>query len=342
MFSFDTRNNQDAQMRLSYLLILPVFFILSCVSQKKYDDLLKEKVGLTAEQATLQGKLDDANKDLAELNAANERTQAKNKTLEEQMAEMKDKNGQLQALFDELETTNNRLKEDYKKLLESSTAKSSELSKSLAEKEKALLDLEQNLLENQKKMDTLLVDLQARERKVQELQNIIQRKDSAVQAMKNSVSQALLAFEGSDLNVEVKNGKVYVSLASKLLFKTGSVQVDSKGEDAISKLGSVVKDQTDFEIMVEGHTDDVPISKSSKYLQDNWDLSVLRATAVTRILRKSGVQPERITASGRGPFHPVDTGKTPEAKQKNRRTEIILTPNLDELYEVINSEDPQE
>ncbi len=323
------------------LLAFP-FFLFSCVSQKKYDELLKDKVAMTAEQAVLQKNLDDANNELAKVNAANETTQAKNATLTEQLAEMNDKNAQMQKLYDELEATNNRLTEDYKNLLESSTAKSSELSKTLAEKEKALLDLEQSLLKNQKKMDTLMLDLQARERKVQELQNIIQRKDSSVLAMKNSVSQALLAFEGSDLNVEVKNGKVYVSLASKLLFKTGSVNVDSKGAEALRKLGEVVKDQEDFEIMVEGHTDDVPISKSSKYLQDNWDLSVLRATAVTRILRESGVQAERITAAGRGPFHPVELGSSQEARQKNRRTEIILTPNLDELYQVINTEEPQE
>ena len=163
-------------MRRSAFLILPVFLLFSCVSQKKYDDLLKEKVALTAEQAALQDKLDDANKEFGKVNAANEKTQARNKTLEEQIAEVNDKNAQLQKLFDELEATNNRLKEDYKKLLESSTAKSSELSKTLAEKEKALLDLEQNLLDNQKKMDTLLVDLQARERKVLELQSLIQRK----------------------------------------------------------------------------------------------------------------------------------------------------------------------
>jgi chemotaxis protein MotB len=313
-------------------------FLFSCVSQKKYDELLKEKVALSAYERTIQDQLDDANRELGKANAAAKTTGAENQTLKAKLAEMNDTNTQLQGLFDELEKTNNRLKEDYKNLLESSSAKSSELSKNLAEKEKALLDLEQSLLESQKKMDTLLIGLQARERKVKELQGILNQKDSSVQAMKNSISQALLAFEGSDLNVEVKNGKVYVSMASKLLFKTGSVKVDAKGEEALKKLAGVIKDQKDFEIMVEGHTDDVPISKSSKYMQDNWDLSVLRATAVTRILRNGGIQADRISPAGRGPFHPVEIGSSPEVRQKNRRTEIILTPNLDELYEVIQAD----
>ncbi len=337
MFSF-TETIKKEPMRSIFLHFSLFLMIVSCVPQKKYDALLKEKVALGAQEQTLQQQLDDANAELARLEGENKDANSKNKSLEEQMIAAQEERAQVQNQYDELEKTSNRLKEDYKKLLESSTAKSSQLAKDLAEKEKALLDLEESLMESQKKMDTLLLDLQARERRVMELQGVLDQKDSSVQAMKNSISEALLAFEGSDLQVEVKNGKVYVSMASKLLFKTGSVQVDSKGEEAIKKLAGVIKDKRDFEIIVEGHTDDVPISKNSKYLQDNWDLSVLRATAVTRILRKNGVPAQRISPAGRGPFHPVDKAKTPEARQKNRRTEIILTPDLDELYDVIKTD----
>ena len=319
----------------AYLYLIAIVLLASCVSQKKYDDLLTEKVKLSAETDAIQAKLEKANKDLNDIEARASDVEKQNANIKEENEQLKTTNQNLENRFNELETTNTRLKEDYKKLLETSTAKSSELSKSLADKEKELLDLEESLLESQKAMDTLMVNLEARERKVQELEGILNQKDSSVQALRNSIGEALLAFEEGELNVEVRNGKVYVSLASQLLFKSFSTQVDPKGKDALSKLAQVVKDKPDFEIIVEGHTDDVPISSSSKNLKDNWDLSVLRATAVTRILTSNGVPKEQILPAGRGPYHPIDPAKTKEARQLNRRTEIILAPKLDELYDVL-------
>ncbi|NJN42266.1 MAG: OmpA family protein, partial [Flammeovirgaceae bacterium] len=132
-------------------------------------------------------------------------------------------------------------------------------------------------------------------------------------------------------------GKVYVSLAEQLLFGSGSIVVDSKGVNALQQLAKAIKDQRDIQIMVEGHTDNVPVSKKSQYMQDNWDLSVMRATSITKILTNAGVSPNQITASGKGEYYPLTPNASAESKQKNRRTEIIITPNLDELFRLLES-----
>jgi chemotaxis protein MotB len=147
----------------------------------------------------------------------------------------------------------------------------------------------------------------------------------------------LLNFKENDITVKVKNGKVYVSLAEQLLFGSGSIEVDAKGVTALQQLAKAIKDQRDINILVEGHTDNVPVSKKSAYMQDNWDLSVMRATSITKILTKSGVSPTQLTASGRGEYQPLATNDSPQNKQKNRRTEIIITPNLDELFRILES-----
>jgi len=138
--------------------------------------------------------------------------------------------------------------------------------------------------------------------------------------------------------VTIKDGKVYVSMDEKLLFKTGSYEIDANGRAALRKLGALLEKNTDIGILVEGHTDDVPYRSSSGQLVDNWDLSVKRATTVVRVLTQdTKINPKRLTASGRGEYIPVDPLKTAEARQKNRRTEIILTPDLSELYKILES-----
>ena len=166
---------------------------------------------------------------------------------------------------------------------------------------------------------------------------MLANKDKAVQDLKNKISSALLNFKENDITVQVKNGKVYVSLAEQLLFGSGSIAVDAKGVTALQQLAKAIKDQKDINILVEGHTDNVPISKKSQYMEDNWDLSVMRATSITKILTKAGLSPQQITASGRGEFVPLAANDSPQNKQKNRRTEIIITPDLDELFKILES-----
>src|SRR6267154_2660745 len=166
---------------------------------------------------------------------------------------------------------------------------------------------------------------------------LLAKKDKAVQDLKTKISNALLNFKENDLTVKVKNGKVYISLAEQLLFGSGSIVVDKKGENALQQLAKALKDQKDIHVMIEGHTDNVQISKKSQYMEDNWDLSVMRATSITKILTKAGMSPNQITAAGKGEFSPVAPNDNAANKQKNRRTEIIVTPNLDELFKILDT-----
>jgi len=242
-------------------------------------------------------------------------------------------------LLDEQTATGDRLRKDYKDLLANYSAESNKMSSNLAKKEQQLLDLEKSLMGTKTENDKLLTDLKERELKLKELQKIMKQKDSAVVALRNSVTDALLSFKDNGLTVNVKNGKVYVSLSEKLLFSSGSTNVDKKGEEALKKLGSVLKKQPDVNVMIEGHTDDVPVAKNTNAaFTDNWDLSVLRATEITRILVNEGVKPRKITPAGRAEFSPIAENKTADSRQKNRRTEIILTPKLDELFKILESE----
>jgi chemotaxis protein MotB len=154
-------------------------------------------------------------------------------------------------------------------------------------------------------------------------------------ALKNKMAEALKGFSSNDLSVIQKNGKVYVSLSENLLFPSGSAVVNKKGVDALSKLAAVLNLNNDVAINIEGHTDSIPIKGRYK---DNWDLSTARANAIVRILVDNyKVDPLRVMASGHSRYDPVDTNSTPEGRSKNRRTEIILSPKLDEMYKLLES-----
>jgi chemotaxis protein MotB len=207
----------------------------------------------------------------------------------------------------------------------------------LQKKEDRLRDLEANMNERRLELNRLSAELEARNAKMGELQRILSRKDSAVNALRESVSRALTGFEGQGLTVETRNGKVYVSMDEKLLFRSGSYDVDSQGRKALKELAKVLERNKDVNIMIEGHTDDVPY-RSGATIKDNWDLSVLRATSVLKILLEDGnIAPSRLTAAGRGETQPIDPAKTATARAKNRRTEIILTPRLDELLKILET-----
>jgi len=170
-----------------------------------------------------------------------------------------------------------------------------------------------------------------------ELQAALNSQKEAMDALKGKLGQALRGFYDQGLTVHEKNGKIYVSLEEKLLFQTGSYSVDPKGQEAIKELSKVLANNKDINIMVEGHTDDVPLTGTGQ-IKDNWDLSVMRATAVCRILlSNASIDPKRITTSGRSQYIPLDAAKTAEARKKNRRTEIILTPNISEVLKLIQS-----
>lgn len=207
----------------------------------------------------------------------------------------------------------------------------------LKKKEESLSKTEKALDEKKKNLDNLNLELGKRDARLKELESILFRKDSVVNVLKTKVSNALLGFEGEDLTIKIQNGKVYVSMEEKLMFKSGSIAVDSKGQEALKKLTKVLEQNPDINITIEGHTDNLPY-KSGGSIKDNWDLSVQRATSIIRIiLDNSKIDPKRLTASGRGEFSPIAGNKTAEQRAKNRRTEIILTPKLDELFKILEN-----
>jgi chemotaxis protein MotB len=310
-------------------ILLPLCLFIglsSCVTKKKYDDMLAQKVRTEADLLDRTASLEKANADL--------------KDMEGKLSKLKDDTTNLgidirtnSKKLASLEKEHEQLNTYYKNLMTSS----GKLNRDIAQQQEQLLAIQQNLENTRKLNDSLSNSLAEREKSVRELEQVLANKDKAVQDLKNKISNALLNFKENDITVQVKNGKVYVSLAEQLLFGSGSIDVDSKGVGALQQLAKAIKDQKDINILIEGHTDNVPISKKSQYMADNWDLSVMRATSITKILTKAGVAPQQITASGRGEYVPLASNDSPQNKQRNRRTEIIITPNLDELFKILES-----
>jgi chemotaxis protein MotB len=207
----------------------------------------------------------------------------------------------------------------------------------LLKKEDELRALEARLNKQQQDLDALSAQLKLREARVNELEDVLKKKDQASADLKKKLQDALFNFENKGLTITQKNGKVYVSMDESLLFASGKTAVEPKGVEALKNVAKVLEQNADINILVEGHTDDVPM-KGAGEIKDNWDLSVMRATSVTKILLQgANINPTRITSAGRGEFFPIDAAKTPEARKKNRRTEIILTPKLDELLKVLGN-----
>jgi len=199
------------------------------------------------------------------------------------------------------------------------------------------LTLEQNLSVKQKELLSIQEELIDREQKVVELQSIINRKDSLLSVLKDRISSALLGFEGDGLTITQKNGKVYISLEEQLLFASGSWQVDTRGKEALTKLSKALESQQDINVLIEGHTDSIPFGGRGQ-IKDNWDLSVVRATAIVRILTgSSSIDPQRLTAAGKGEFMPIQSNSTADGRSANRRIEVILTPKLYDLYDLLDN-----
>ena len=192
------------------------------------------------------------------------------------------------------------------------------------------------LANNQNENKKLTASLSDREKTIVELQNVINEQNQKVKNLLNSVQDALKGFSSDELTVRQEGGKVYVAMSDKLLFESGKAIVNKQGQEALGKLAEVLNKQTEIEVMIEGHTDNVPI-KTAVY-QDNWDLSVIRATSVVRILTETyGVNPLQIQPCGRGEYKPVADNETAEGKSKNRRTEIIMAPKLDKLFKMLEN-----
>lgn len=238
----------------------------------------------------------------------------------------------LQGLLTDCRNTGNQMSVQIKNLMRDTTKMGnsirqyqSMLNVNMTEQEKL------NALLNQKKNE-----LNERERTINELQQMINAQNEKVRKLLSSVKDALLGFSSDELTVREKDGKVYVAMSDKLLFQSGSARLDKRGEEALGKLAEVLNKQTDIDVFIEGHTDNKPIN--TVQFKDNWDLSVIRATSVVRILIKNyNVNPLQIQPSGRGEYMPVDDNETAEGRNKNRRTEIIMAPKLDKLFQMLQS-----
>ena len=317
------------------LLAAPV--LTGCVTAKKYDDLSARQradaEGKAAAERQLRGttaELQKASDELAQLRLTQKR-------LVTDSAETGNAYRKTRSLYNELNSSYEKLLKNSNRELANKSSDYNKVAQDLARREAELGSLDVSLQKSKAENDRLAADLKTREARLTELTNALADKDKAVNDLKARVSRALLSFTGSDLQVKLKDGKVYVSLSEQLLFKSGSTKVDPKGQEALKKLATVLQEQRDVNVVVEGHTDNVPIRPGTAGMTDNWDLSALRATEIARLLTTAGVAPERVTASGRGQYVPVAPNDSPPNKALNRRTEIILTPKLDELFKILDS-----
>ena len=308
------------------VLVVIVFTLSSCVSKKLYQELDSKYT-----------KLQDSNSALIK---ENDDLLASKKGLEVDLEKLKAAYAELSTQKEILDNEFESLQHKYKNLDESYKVLSSQSSKKLAEQaeknQQLLLELEtkeQKMALESARLEELQKELNKRSKQINELQSLIDAKEAQMQQLKNAISSALHNFEGKGLTVVHKNGKIYVSMENKLLFDSGSWAVGTEGKKAVEQLAGVLAENTDINVLIEGHTDNDPYVSAT--LLDNWDLSVKRATAIVRILKNKGVNPTQITAAGRSEFVPVDTNKTKEGKAKNRRIEIILAPNLDEISKLL-------
>lgn len=312
---------------------IAAFTLFSCVPIKKYKEIVDKEKSCSEELAQLKKSSLEYEAIAKELQTKYRITSNDLKTLINDTSKL---GNEVRILNRDISRLNNELS-----TMESAFDKL----KNLSAKETAKLyaDLEKKNKELQKKEDALiLLDdqlsakeklLKEREKRVHELEEIIRKKDLAVQALKDKIAQALRGFENQGLTVEERNGRIYVSLEAKLLFKSGSTVVESEGKSALVKLSKVLENELELEIVVEGHTDTDKMN-STTAPRNNWELSVLRSTAVVEILLgNSSMNPKQIMAAGRSEFYPIDENN----KAKNRRIEVIISPNLNELFEIISS-----
>lgn len=335
---------QMKTMKKLALFALVIFTSTSCVTSKVYKDLQAKFAELEAENTSLRKTRDEAQ-------AAEQLAQSKISNLESELKALRSKSAQTRQ---ELESLNSRyadlnrsyeyLLENNNELLASNQAENKKLVEKLNTLQSELAAKEDSLrMENDRlrKLDANLQklgsEIQLREARISELESAMARKDSTVEMVRQRLRDALRNFDGKGLTVEERDGKVYVSLENRLLFPSASWTVEPEGTKALQELAVVLAENPDLQVMVEGHTDSDAFNGRTA-VKDNWDLSVMRATSIVKILvANEGVNKANITAAGRSEYLPIADNDTPEGKAKNRRTEIIITPDLGELQELLES-----
>lgn len=306
-----------------------------CVSSKVHKELQAKYLQTTAENQKLRTDNAALETNAADLTSKLEAANARINQLADDTTRLGLEGRKMLQNYAELNKSYEFLLENNNTLLAKNARENKALLQRLETLQEQLQMKEDSLKLEKDRLVFLSEQLQARERRVNELERIISRKDSVVEYVRSRVANALLGFEGKGLTVEMKNGKVYVSLENSLLFQSASWNVDERGKSALEKLAVVLAENQDLQVMVEGHTDNDPyLGKTA--VRDNWDLSVMRATSIVKILTANkGVNPKRITAAGRSEYLPLAPNDSASNKAKNRRTEIIITPDLGELADLI-------
>ena len=326
-------------MKQSLFFISVLFLTIhySCVPLSKFKEMDKQRKECDAERGQLKGQNEKLSVENTEANRRIEMLQKSNQQLVKDSMERLSQMNNLKKDNEKLMQQSSELQKSQEELLKGNARETARLMGQLQTTQEDLQKKEDNLRILERDLNTRKSEIDKQSREIKEMRDALNRKDSVVQALKNKVTQALLGFENNGLTIKIKDGKVYVSMDEKLLFKSGSTIVDPKGVEVLKKLSKVLEQNVDINVMIEGHTDDLPY-RGKGDMKDNWDLSVLRSTSVVKILiESSSIDPKRLMPSGRGEFIPVDTQKTDAARAKNRRTEIVLTPKLDELLKILEN-----
>ena len=324
------------------LIILSIFLISSCITPKVYNELLDKheiaKKNLTKNEKLileLRENLDDKERDITNLNTLVEQLRKDSIALNNDLVSCQKKYDDLSTTYDLLTSKSSRYMaekaKETKELLSQLETTQSELFAKEDQLNKSTLELE----EKERKLLDSQNELELRSLRVAELEAIINRKDSMVTALKQKISKALIGLEGDGLTIEQRNGKVYISFEEDLLFASGKYEINQTGKQALDKLSDALSYQKDLEILVEGHTDSIPLSGRG-LVKDNWDLSVMRATSVVkRLTSNTNLDPTQLIAAGRSEFVPISSNLTSEGRGENRRIEMILSPNLDDLFKLL-------
>lgn len=312
--------------------IFSLCLLASCVPIKKYQDLETNYKKCQEEQADYKSKSLDYESKMKELQSSQEVLSKDVKTLKADTSRLGSEFRRVAVEYDRVSEAYADLEKKYTKLLSAGSADMAQLVNDLEETRVTLQKKEDRLNQLEKELNQREKILLEKEARINELESIIKEQELAVERLRSKIAEALLGFKDKGITVEERDGKIYVSMEAQLLFASGKTDVNPEGKGALIDLAKVLESQNDIDIIVEGHTD-TDAMNSSAHPKDNWELSVLRATSVVKImLGNSKMDPSTITAAGRSEFHPVD----PNNKAKNRRIEIIIAPDLSQLFELIS------
>lgn len=313
---------------MKYIYIVTVAVLLtSCVTKKQFTELSQKFDALKVTNESLIEKNESLIKDKSLLNNKADSIQILNRTLLTDKLDLEQK-------LAVAKTNYQKLKESYDLLADKSSSQLNSKAKENQQLIAQLQEKENKLIEEQTNLDKLKNALEARSKRIEDLEALIASKEAAMQQLKNAIASALKSFEGKGLTIEQRNGNIYVSMENKLLFAPGSWTVGAEGKIAVEEIAKVLQQNPSINVLIEGHTDNDPYIGT--VIQDNWDLSVKRSTAIVRILQTNNVSPKQLTAAGRSEYLPLADNSTLEGKSKNRRIDIVLSPNLDEITKLLN------